>query len=266
MKLEVTCPAKINTFLSVGPVDGAGYHPIRTIFQAVSLSDQLIMQRADEDVFVCNDESVPVENTVTRAWRLAKEYVELPKMQVTLDKNIPSMSGLGGGSSDAAGFLRGLIRMTKGRIGQKEAFEIACAVGADVPFFLVGGRAIGEGYGELLTPLPDLPRREIVIIKPDSGVSSGGAYAELDKHPRALAPIPEEPGFGSNDFESVAPTASQNLLQTLRELDVEFCSLSGSGSAVFAFIGDHSQSDFVFPGCKTYFAHTLTREESLWIS
>lgn len=266
MKVEVPCPAKINTFLSVGPVDGAGYHPIRTVFQAISLCDTLLIEKADADEFLCNDAQVPNENTVTKAWRLAKEYVNLPTMCVSLTKKIPAMSGLGGGSSDAAGFLRGLMRITKGRISPVDAHEISCAVGADVPFFLVGGRARAEGYGEKLTPLPDIERQQLLIIKPNSGVSSGRAYAELDKHPRSLGEFPAEPGLGINDFEAVAPPESANVLTKLRDSGIQNCGLSGSGSAVFAIVNHSEDADFDFPNCQVFRCHTLTRKESLWTS
>jgi len=105
MVVRVQCPAKINEFLAVGPRDARGYHPIRTILQAVGLFDELtISDETEKDTFTCNWD-LPERNTITKAWTLGKELAPLPPLSVTLEKRIPIQGGLGGGSSDAAGFL-----------------------------------------------------------------------------------------------------------------------------------------------------------------
>ena len=242
--LRVRCPAKINTFLSVGPPDAIGYHPVRTVFQAVDLCDELLLENADDDAFVCDWPLIPADNTVTKAWRLAREYVGLPRLRVTLNKRIPAESGLGGGSSDAAGLLRGLVRLTKGRFLPENAAEVARAVGSDVPFFLVGGSAKGEGYGDILTSLPDGPTRHFVIVRPEVGVSTPSAYRALDARARAWREFPTDPTSEMfNDFEPVAPPECRQAASDLKDVGAMNTLLCGSGSAVFGLFADEDQAD-----------------------
>lgn len=261
---KARCPAKINLWLAVGPPEASGMHPLRTEFQAVSLSDTLTVEPATSDETVCDWPGLPADNTVTRVLRLAREYFQVPPLRMVLEKQIPAQSGLGGGSSDAAGLLRLLVR--HGRLQPREAAEIAAAVGADVPFFLVGGRALGEGHGERLTPLADLPVRRVVLAMPASAVSTRGAFARLDQTPRPWEPDQDAP-LGQNDFEGVAPAGCQAILAAWRSLGA-VCGLTGSGSACFAF-GDLDGLPEAArrAGAEwTDVGHTLTREESLWTS
>lgn len=258
-------------FLSVGPVDAVGFHPIYTLFQAISLFDTLVVHRADGDSFFCDSQVVPDDNTVTKAWRLAKEYVELPKLAVSLEKKIPAQSGLGGGSSDAAGFLRALVKLTSGRFGHREALEVAVAVGSDVPFFMVGGRAVGEGYGERVTALDDAPTMHMVVVMPDAVVSTPGAYKKLDEVPRALK-RPTTQDEVMNDFEAVCPEQSRTAISRLRTIASGPCGLTGSGAAVFAFAADEGEAHQIARCAESqdlghvFVCRTLSREESLWTS
>ena len=99
----------------------------------------------------------------------------LPPLQIALTKRIPAEAGLGGGSTDAAGLIRAARSMLPDHCSEQFAREVAAAVGADVPFFLVGGRAKGTGYGETVEPLADGPCRWLLIVKPEEGVSTAAA-------------------------------------------------------------------------------------------
>ncbi|MBS1723486.1 MAG: 4-(cytidine 5'-diphospho)-2-C-methyl-D-erythritol kinase [Armatimonadetes bacterium] len=269
----VHCPAKINTFLSVGPPDGSGYHAIRTVMQAVSLQDKLIIQRASRDSFHCTSPEVPADNTVTKAWRLAREYVGLPNLEVTLEKHIPIKSGLGGGSSDAAGLLRALSVLTGGMFSHREAIEVATAVGMDVPFFLAGGHCRAEGHGERVSPMPDIERTWLLIAMPLAEVSSAGAYAQLDGRSAAsLKEFPDSVWSTDNDFASIAPEASRRAIEDMRRCGADCAGLTGSGAAVFGvFEGQTSARKGQIAwkhtsSAPTWLCHTLSREESLWMS
>jgi 4-diphosphocytidyl-2-C-methyl-D-erythritol kinase len=267
VKLIVRCPAKVNLFLAVGPRDERGYHPLRTIFQAIDLCDTLeVSPNHDDPGFFCDDPAVPSENTVTKALRLLRERTALPPLRVVLRKNIPAESGLGGGSSDAAGLLRAVKRM--GFLGDPELETIAAKVGADVPFFLVGGRARAEGYGERLVPLPDAPVEWYVIGRPPVGCSTPTAFRRLDERPYEWLPFPSEDRL-HNDFERVAPCESIDLIERLQVHGARDAGLSGSGSAVF---GRFSNPETAQRACDAilkegaahaWIAKTLTREESL---
>ncbi|MBS1709268.1 MAG: hypothetical protein JSS65_11200 [Armatimonadetes bacterium] len=262
------CPAKINTFLSVGPPDATGYHPLRTVFQAVSIYDELEVTPADKDVVEAVGMVLPTSNTVTKALALVRELVPVPPVHIRLVKNIPAESGLGGGSSDAAGLLRLLSRLVPGGLAPHFCHEVAVAVGADAPFFLVGGRAIGTGYGESLEPLPDLPPRELVVVKPPSGSSTVVAYKALDSKPRPWAELNAESYY--NDFERVAGCDSLDAIERLLSLGAQVAQLTGSGSAVFGVFKDSiaaNEAAAEIENQGTVFrCRTITREESLWTS
>ena len=236
MKWIVRCPAKINTFLSVGPKDSKGWHPLRTIFQAIELCDELEIELTDKTEIVSNVGWLPTDNSVTKAIALLSEAIDLPPLKVTVRKLIPTESGLGGGSSDAAGILRVGQQIVGKHLPQDQLIQIALKLGADVPFFLVGGRASAEGYGEQLTPLPDQPERWLVLVRPPVGCPTPQMYQSLDTLSYYWKPFPEGDEL-YNDFERVAPAACLNLIRDLRQLGAEDAGMSGSGSAVFGRFG-----------------------------
>lgn len=267
--MRVKCPAKINTFLAVGPPDVTGYHPLRTIFQAIDLCDELEIEPADVTTISCDWDALPADNTLSKALRLFSEIANVPPLAIHLTKRIPAESGLGGGSSDAAGLLRALELLCPGT-PHDHVEMIAASVGADVPFYLVGGRARAEGYGEKLTALPDLPVETVLIARPPTGAATAGAYAALDKIERPFAEWPACDSETYNDFERVASAESLQLIALLRSAGASRAGLSGSGSAVFGFFdndADTAQIAAQLPsGTQTWVTRTLSRKECLWIS
>lgn len=269
-QVRVRCPAKVNRFLSVGPRDPSGFHSIRTLYEAVDLCDEMQIAPGGRDVVHCDCE-VEGENTVTKALRLVREIVEVPPLEITIHKGIPPRSGLGGGSSDAAGLLRVLRRWNPEGFSPTTTHDIACAVGKDVPFFLVGGRALAEGYGEVLTPLEDGERRWLVIARPRIGVDTATAFSRLDAGPPLVlgewAALQARP---VNDFERVAPEESLELKRRMLELGATSALLCGSGSAVFGEFEGASQAReahlALTNGARCWVARTLNRQESLWTS
>src|SRR5579862_589974 len=217
MKLRVYCPAKINLFLSVGPRDSRGYHPLRTIFQAVSLYDFLdVWFDGEERPLEVVGADLPEDNTVAKALRLSREVFAIQPSRVRLEKHIPMQSGLGGGSSDAAGILRALNAVRP--VPQEELEPIASAIGADVSFFLTGGRAKGEGYGDRITPLDDpIDPGWFLIVKPPIGCPTAEMYARLDEQGREWRDWPETDEL-CNDFELVAPRECLELRDRVIQL------------------------------------------------
>ncbi|HEY0866419.1 MAG TPA: 4-(cytidine 5'-diphospho)-2-C-methyl-D-erythritol kinase [Fimbriimonas sp.] len=268
--IRIPCPAKLNLFLSVGPRDSRGFHPIRTVFQAISLFDELQLERSSVDSFEC-DRDLPEANTVTRAWSLLREVVPLPPLRVVLRKGIPTEAGLGGGSSDAAGLLRGVEALLELEIPRAERAALALAVGADVPFFLLGGRAVGEGYGEKLTPLPDPTDQWAVVVKPSAGCPTGLMYRALDQKDYPWRELGEGTDF-YNDFERVAPCQCLDLIERLQVLGADKAGLSGSGSAVFGTVPDRPHAERLAARLATeghdgaFVVKFLSRAESTHIS
>ncbi len=265
--IKVVCPAKINTFLSVGPPDRRKYHPLRTIFQAVGLCDTLWMSPASEFSFEIVGAELPAENTVSKTLRMAGEIAAIPPLRIRLEKQIPMQSGLGGGSSNAAGVLRGLCAMGLMKPNSEMA-SVASVIGADVPFFLVGGRARGEGYGDRLTALPDPKPYWLVVAKPEIGIPTAEAYWHLDGVDRDWQAFPQE-DLLYNDFEQVAPGECLDVIEHLRVHGATDAGLSGSGSAVFGRFetsesaqraADRLNGEFVG---QAWVVSTLSRSQSL---
>lgn len=269
MRLTLNCPAKINLFLAVGPRDRRGYHPLRTIFQAIDLQDTLTVETGVEKTeFLYDVDWLPEENTLTKALRLAGEVTNLPPLRITLQKRIPAESGLGGGSSDAAALLRALKKLSPAQVPDAEWASIALAVGADVPFFLCGGAARAEGYGERITPLEDLPESWYVIIRPGIGCSTPKMYQLLDNVEYEWKAFPT----GSevyNDFARVAPPACLNRIDALKTLGALDSTLCGSGSAVFGRFLTQRDAQIALsslslsPSENAWIARSLARQECL---
>lgn len=261
----VRCPAKINTFLFVGPPDSSGYHPIRTEFQAIGLYDELSIEVSNHDSLTCIGLDTNTENTVAKALRLIREPLPIPPLTIVIQKGIPAQAGLGGGSSDAAGLIRYVRHQWPDIFSSQFSQEVATAVGADVSFFLVGGRARGAHYGEVLELLPDIPKSWILIIKPTCGVSTQEAYRQLDATPRDWRESDNEP---YNDFEIVAPRECLEMIELLKTAGAINTMLCGSGSAVYGVFSDESQAKSAqkrIENVESWVVPTLSREESLWI-
>ena len=217
----------------MGKKDHRGYHPLRSVFQAISLYDELHIERANELSFECDDPRVPAENTVVRAARLMMEVADFPPVAIKLVKRIPSEAGLGGGSSDAAGIIRAANSLMSAPLPDYEKKAIAKSIGADVSFFLMGARARAEGYGEKLTKLesPD-PAEWYVIAQPEDRCNTKEAYERLDGMDYEWQEFPSDDGL-YNDFERVAPCGSLDLIERLQVHGARDAGLTGSGSAVF---------------------------------
>ncbi len=271
MVLSLRCPAKVNLFLSVGPKDNRNFHPLRTIFQAVSLFDILMVTtKTSKTEIVCQDFDLPQENTLTQTLNYVNELIPVPPLKIHLKKNIPSESGLGGGSSDAAALLRALQRILPVPLSEEQVFSFAAAIGKDVPFFLLGGKAQAEGYGEILTPLEESPTLWMVIAQPKAKVSTPKAYAALDAKERKWATFPKDQKIFYNDFEQVAPAACIKLKKQFLKLGAKEALLCGSGSAVFGifdglYLAEQARKQLLqegYPFCRV--VHSLTEKESLW--
>src|ERR1017187_882045 len=173
--------AKVNLCLHVLGRRPDNYHELRTIFQTISLHDTLSLSRTRQPgiILETDDAALPTgpENLVYRAIdAIACEIGFRGGIRARLEKRIPVARGLGGGSSDAAAALIGMLRLAKKTLPLERMMEIAAGLGADVPFFLFGGRALAVNRGDEIYPLDDGPKRTIVVVSPkDIGVSTKDA-------------------------------------------------------------------------------------------
>ena len=275
--------AKINLCLQILGRRPDGYHELRTIFQAISLHDTLELERTPqpEITIETNDPALPTgpENLVWRALdALGCEIGIRGGIHARLTKRIPVARGLGGGSSDAAAALIGLLRLTGKKVPLPKLVEIASGLGADVPFFLFGGRALGVSRGDEIYPLPDGPQHAIVVVSPtDIGVSTRDAYrwasSRLTKGDTArklwsFCALCWGPLKGvSNDFESAIFSRHPRLGKLRRALlqrGAAEAALAGSGSAVFGVFRNPAQARRAaqgFPNDQVFVVETLTRED-----
>jgi 4-diphosphocytidyl-2-C-methyl-D-erythritol kinase len=279
--------AKVNLCLDVLGRRADGYHELRTIFQTITLHDTLELEANRGrriDLRIVGDPALAGgpghDNLVYRALdKLQRELRLRLGVRAVLTKRIPVGRGLGGGSSDAAAALLGLLRLTGKRVAAAHLAEIASGLGADVPFFLHGGRALGIGRGDETYPLPDLSRRTLLVVSPgDIVVPTRDAYhwlaRQLTKHPDtpklwrfcSLCWSPLE-GALSNDFEAAVFPRYPRLAGIKRELlrqGAAGASLAGSGSAVFGIFQDPAKARRAaraFSKDQVFVCWTLSRAE-----
>jgi 4-diphosphocytidyl-2-C-methyl-D-erythritol kinase len=286
-KRSVRIPAfaKINSCLHIIAKRLDGYHELRTIFQAISLRDTLRLSLTSsssgvEIQFTCDDPSIPIgpENLVVRAiMAFERKFGLRGNLVVHLEKKIPVARGLGGGSSDAAATLIGLMRLTGTNVPLAKMIEIAAGLGADVPFFLFGGRAMAVGRGDEIYPLADEPKRSVVVVSPKGiGVSTKDAYewasAELtkDSEPHKLFRFcalcwSRQGSRLSNDFERPVFRRHPRLEEIragLLKRGAADAALAGSGSAVFGIFRNPAQarrSAREFPEDSVFVVETISR-------
>jgi 4-diphosphocytidyl-2-C-methyl-D-erythritol kinase len=259
--LRIRSFAKINLALAVLGRRPDGYHNIQTIFQSISLYDELEFRSSDR--LELDSKNLPgVAQSDNLVWKAATLLAEtLPAERgasITLNKRIPSGAGLGGGSSNAAATLLGLCRLWRIPSSEIDLEPLAAELGSDVPFFLSGGTALGSGRGEKIRPLPDAPVLNLVVIFPGIEVPTSEAYRSLNL---GLTSATEDnrihrfcgrlkdggnlPAGIFNDFEaSILPDYPPILLARdfLRQQGAVAALLSGSGSAVFGLFDDEESA------------------------
>ena len=286
MKSSVRLPAfaKVNLCLHVIGRRPDGYHELRTIFQAIGLHDTLELSRARRPgiSLEIDDPALPSgrENLVYRAVEaMRRELNYRGGIAARLEKSIPVARGLGGGSSDAASALIGMLRLTGKKLPLERLMEIGAGLGADVPFFFFGGRALGVNRGDEIYPLPDEKKSWAVVVSPaEIAVSTRDAFrwisSDLTKRqsPRKIF------GFCAlcwsrqvtaleNDFEAPVFRRHRRLGEIRRRLlerGAARAALAGSGSAVFGLFRSPAQARRAavsFPGDQVFLVETLARED-----
>jgi 4-diphosphocytidyl-2-C-methyl-D-erythritol kinase len=288
-EIRIPAFAKVNLRLDVLGKRPDGYHELRTVFQTISLHD-MIRFRSQRDSGIelriegnqLLSQEAPEKNLAYRAIdALQRELKITSGVQITLQKRIPAGGGLGGGSSDAAAALLGYLQFTRKKVDPVRLLEIAGNLGADVPFFLLGGRALGIGKGDEIYPLPDIPKLSLLVVSPgDIHVPTPDAYRwlqapELDSLTKAAA-TPKllkfcalcwsVQGRGlSNDFEPAVFQHHPRLNQIKRDLLQRGASealLAGSGSAVFGVFTSPAKARRAvvgFPHDQAFVCETISR-------
>lgn len=255
--ITVKTPAKINLALDIIGKRTDGYHFMKTIMQSVSIYDKLTIEINSNSndsgavTVTCDNKEVPCDDR-NLAHKAAIAFFAFTNIQpigmnIDIEKEIPIQSGLGGGSSNAAGVLLALNEMFGTNLTDEELADIGVGLGADVPFCLVGGTALAEGIGEFLMPLPHLTECYIVVAKPKVGICTAEAFARYDTKPARRHPDCDEiiAAIVVGDVDGVAAhcrnileestvlTEISEIKRIMTENEALCAVMSGSGSSVF---------------------------------
>lgn len=254
--------AKINLTLDLTGVLPNGYHPIFTLMQTVSLSDEVAVEINDSGVIAIesDDKNMPLDmsNTAYKAAALFLEKTgkEDTGVKIRIDKNIPSEAGLAGGSADAAAVLSLLNGHFSYPLTEKELLGIALKVGADVPFCVKGKTQLCQNIGEVMSELPSFSSY-VVIAKPEEGVSTKQAFARFDKSENIAHPNNDNFLFYAargeykkalenafNIFELLTPVKQgEYIKEAMRKHGAYYASMSGSGSAFFGLFDSRQDAE-----------------------
>jgi len=253
---DCAAPAKLNLFLHVTGRREDGYHLLQSVFQLIDLQDTLHFTLRDDQAIVrtTDIESLPPEQDLTvRAARLLQSEARSRGLvvggaDIAIEKRLPMGGGIGGGSSNAATTLIALNHLWGTGLSRAELMQLGLALGADVPFFLLGGNAFVEGIGEHLTPI-QTPEVWFVLIHPGVNVPTPQIFQspELTRDTKVvkIADFSDRlPGFGKNDLQAVASRAFPPVADALDWLSHRATArMTGSGAGVFATFASESDAD-----------------------
>ncbi|MBQ6846072.1 MAG: 4-(cytidine 5'-diphospho)-2-C-methyl-D-erythritol kinase [Oscillospiraceae bacterium] len=257
--MKIKAYAKINITLDIPKIREDGYHELCSVFQTVSLHDELEIQISESDkneiVLTCDTPNVPCDER-NLCWKAVAVFTEKygiknKKISIELKKNIPSGAGLGGGSSDCAETLKALNKLLEVNASNEELEKIGVKLGADVPFFIKGGTQLAEGIGEKLTELKlPYPETSLVILKPEAELPTVNIYKIFDNLPKESLPEASTEKFLAeiskgdiNSFKLITnmlEPAAKTLCPEIEEVEKFLLEkgavssmMTGSGSAVF---------------------------------
>lgn len=264
MKLSYKAYAKVNLGLDVLRRREDGYHEVKMVMQTVNLFDRIEIEEISDQagiVISANADFVPVneDNLIYKAAKLLMDEFNISKgVKITLEKNIPVAAGMAGGSTDAAATLVGINELFGLGLSTEELKKRGVKIGADVPYCVMGGTALSEGIGEVLTPLSGMPQCHILIAKPPINVSTKFVYENL--HANELTWHPDIDGmvnaiensdiYGiASKMENVLETVTAKEYPVIEELKASMKEngalnsiMSGSGPTVFGIFDDESKA------------------------
>lgn len=271
-ELHLNAYAKVNFTLDVGAERPDGYHEIESVMHTIALHDSITLREAGSgtEVLVTDGSTVPTDhrNLVARTAEMLREMFGVTRpLQIELTKRIPVAAGLGGGSSDAAVTLLGLVQMWKLRLDGRELLQLATKLGADVPFFLEGGGAVARGKGERIAYLPALPTTWVVLARPRAEVSTAWAYRQLPaggiaSRPNTAAMIEavkrEDVREVGRRLHNVFEDIVAQTYPVVRELKARIlrgeaygASMSGTGATVFGLMANEAAARKVADDLRT---------------
>jgi 4-diphosphocytidyl-2-C-methyl-D-erythritol kinase len=272
--IRVACPAKVNLYLRVLGRRPDGYHELVTVMQPLSLADELTASPARDLKLKCDDPELPRDEG-NLVWQAALKFGEAVGQPVPvhfrLRKRIPRAAGLGGGSSDAAGALLALNALAGEPLSAAQLHQLACRLGADVPFFLLRGPAVAGGIGTELSPL-ELPPYHYLLLNPGLPLSTRWVYQNLDLRRLTFGPEHDtwDPGHPErwvlNDLAAVALKRFpelDDLLHRLQHLGARAQGLSGSGPTIFGIFPSLREAQEAGAAVRRFFPGWLAVAQGL---
>lgn len=274
--MHLFAPAKINLYLRIVGQRADGYHELDSLMLPVSLYDDVHLHgectpqrgHAAEITVTCDDPTIPADSTnlaYKAAALLCQEAGVQARLTIHLHKRIPAGAGLGGGSSNAAAVLKGLNALFALGWSNARLAALGVRLGADVPFFIPCRPAVATGIGDILTAIPPLPPRWVVLVVPPFGVATPWAFRHFDTLP-PLPPVASPaalvaqgqwppPELLGNDLERAVIPEYPVLAQIKAQLLVhgaEVALMSGSGSSVFGIFAQHQEAERALPALQAY--------------
>ena len=255
MRVTEVAPAKLNLALHVRARRADGYHDLETLFAFCADGDRVTIAPAAVDSFTMTGPFAGAltgegDNLVTRAAVAFRERFGGGAHAITLEKNLPVASGIGGGSADAAATLRALARLHDVPLDDPALATIAGTLGADVPACLLGRAALGTGRGDVLVPIDGLGDMPALLVNPGVAVATGAVFARWDGEDRGALPVGETLArglAGRNDLEppagAIAPVIGEAVALLGAQPGVVLARMSGSGATCFALFRDARARD-----------------------
>lgn len=282
--LSLSSHAKINWVLRVHPPRPDGYHDLTTVFSEITLADQMDFSPREEPECTISGffESVALEeNVIYRAWLAVRAvHPEVGGLHVSVRKQIPMGGGLGGGSSNAASTIKALDKLYGLNMPLTEQLAIAASVGSDVPFFIYGGCCIGQGRGEILTPVAGALPVPMVLVMPGHGISTGEAFRRLDSVERETGVTEIDSVIHAlrtadtillaeavvNDFDRTVEDEPwfRDISEALVEAGCIRALLCGSGSTVAGIAREHNQLESISARLNSRGIYNYQSASSLW--
>ncbi|MBR3604480.1 MAG: 4-(cytidine 5'-diphospho)-2-C-methyl-D-erythritol kinase [Candidatus Gastranaerophilales bacterium] len=265
--MKYFAPAKINLSLDVIKKREDGYHELKMIMQTISLYDELDIEKNDIILLECNKKNIPVDKR-NLVWKAAEEFFKYTKIKggckIYINKVIPDGAGLGGGSSDAATVLMVLNKIYETNLTKQELINIGVKIGADVPFFIIGGTCLAEGIGEKLTKIENKTNPYILVYKPDFSISTKWVYENLNLNNKPYYNIDEIVDDLSNNNKAFATkifnyledvsikkfNEIEHIKSLLKTNGADGVLMSGSGSSVFGIFFNENLAKKAFNKLK----------------
>lgn len=277
MKISVKAHAKINLMLDILSRLENGYHDLFMIMQSVGLYDIVSVETnsSKKISITCNVSDIPCDER-NIAYKAADRFFEYTKTKnpgvcIDIQKSIPHAAGLAGGSADGAGVIVALDKLFSTNLKEKDIIAIGSQIGADVPFCALGGTMLAQYTGTVLSHLPDLDEKYIIIVKPDQDVSTGKAYAAFDTAERVrhldtkgmlLACVNNDwKGISErvgNVFEQFIEVTDRTVIKGIMRKHCCICTcMSGSGPSVFGVFSSKENAEKCLAELKNNFKNSF---------